>query len=158
MKSARRWHRKLTNRFRWCVVSIAATAGCAARFGHRAAICFCAVRTAGARGCRNTLATLSLLVQFLPFGPVSFDHVKDRLKFGIQLDQSLERERGRGRKMRMGKYHQREQHRPQFEPHMYYNHRAKHLFSLKNKYLVMFYKPNRLQSQVLQIFGHKVKF
>lgn len=38
---------------------------------------------------------LSLLIQFLPVAPVSLDHVKHRLKFGIQLDQSLERERER---------------------------------------------------------------
>lgn len=47
------------------------------------------------------MATLSLLVQFLPVGPVGFDHVDHRLKFGIQLDQSLEEETERGRKMRI---------------------------------------------------------
>lgn len=35
------------------------------------------------------MTALSLLVQFFPVGPVSFDHVNHRLKFGIQLDQSL---------------------------------------------------------------------
>lgn len=84
----------LTNRLRQCALSIAATAGCAARFGHSAATCFCtAVTTAGGSRSRNTLTMLSLVVQLFPFGPVRFDHVNHRLQFRIQLDQSLERER-----------------------------------------------------------------
>lgn len=88
-KPKRAARKQLTDRFRLCAVG--AVAAC---FGHSAATLFCAVATAGARRRRHTLATLSLLVQFLPLGPVGSDHVKHWLKFRIQLDQSLQREGG----------------------------------------------------------------
>lgn len=78
-------------------LTVIAAARRAARFGHSAAACFGAVSAAGARRRGDTVAMLSLLIQFIPFDPVGFDHVKHRLKFGIQLDQSLDRERGKGK-------------------------------------------------------------
>lgn len=87
--AAQRGHRKLTNRFACCAVSISAAAGRAARFGHSTADRLCDVATAWAGRRRDALAALSFPVQFLPVGPVSLDRFEHGLKFGIQLDQSL---------------------------------------------------------------------
>lgn len=93
--AARRGHRKLTDRFACCAVSIGAAAGRAARFGHGAANGLRDVAAAGAGRRGDALATLSLPVQFLPVGPVSLDRFEHGLEFGIQLDQSLREKRGR---------------------------------------------------------------
>lgn len=85
--------RKLTNVCRWCTAAAAAAAGCAACFAHGASACFWAISSvAGAHRHWRPVVMLSLLIQFLPFDPVGFNHVNHGLKFGIQLDQCLGRE------------------------------------------------------------------
>lgn len=77
---------KLTGHPGWCAFRVTTAAQCASSFGHCAAIGFRGLITVGSGRIGNTLATLSLLVEILPFGPVCLDHINHRLKFGIQLD------------------------------------------------------------------------